>query len=138
MPGASPRFSSRRSPCASSTAALRYYAELAAKDSNPHRVTNIHDLLRLTEEGDATAIAAVTRQATYLGRGLRLVAVHLEPFLPGPAARILEQLGVPADAERPYGERVRWGGLPPGTRTAAPSPVFPRSEANTVTVDRTP
>jgi predicted NBD/HSP70 family sugar kinase len=63
---------------ASSTAALRYYAELA-KDSNPHRVTNIHDLLRLTEEGDATAIAAVTRQATHLGRGLRLVTASLSP-----------------------------------------------------------
>jgi hypothetical protein len=43
---------------ASSTAALRYYAELAAKDTNAHRVANIHDLLRLTEEGDETAIAA--------------------------------------------------------------------------------
>ena len=39
---------------ASSTAALRYYTELAAEDSNPHRAINIHDLLRLTEEGDAT------------------------------------------------------------------------------------
>jgi predicted NBD/HSP70 family sugar kinase len=60
---------------ASSTAALRYYAELAPKA----RVTNIHDLLRLTEEGDATAIAAVTRQATHLGRGLRLVTASLAP-----------------------------------------------------------
>ena len=64
---------------ASSTAALRYYAELAAKDTSSHRVANIHDLLRLTEEGDATAIAAVTRQATHLGRGLRLVTASLSP-----------------------------------------------------------
>jgi len=49
---------------ASSTAALRYYAELDPKG----RVNNIHDLLRLTEEGDPTAITAVTRQATHLGR----------------------------------------------------------------------
>jgi predicted NBD/HSP70 family sugar kinase len=60
---------------ASSTAALRYYAELAPKG----RALNIHDLLRLTEEGDATAIAAVTRQATHLGRGLRLVTASLSP-----------------------------------------------------------
>jgi predicted NBD/HSP70 family sugar kinase len=60
---------------ASSTAALRYYAELAPKS----RALNIHDLLRLTEEGDATAIAAVTRQATHLGRGLRLVTASLAP-----------------------------------------------------------
>jgi predicted NBD/HSP70 family sugar kinase len=60
---------------ASSTAALRYYAELDPKG----RVNNIHDLLRLTEEGDPTAITAVTRQATHLGRGLRLVTAALAP-----------------------------------------------------------
>ncbi len=60
---------------ASSTAALRYYGELSQKS----RMNNIHDLLRLTEEGDATAIAAVTRQATHLGRGLRLVTASLAP-----------------------------------------------------------
>jgi predicted NBD/HSP70 family sugar kinase len=61
---------------ASSTAALRYYAELAPK--NTHAL-NIHELLRLTEEGDPAAIAAVTRQATHLGRGLRLVTASLSP-----------------------------------------------------------
>jgi len=60
---------------ASSTAALRYYAELSPKN----HAANIHDLLRLTEEGDASAIAAVTRQATHLGRGLRLVTASLAP-----------------------------------------------------------
>jgi predicted NBD/HSP70 family sugar kinase len=60
---------------ASSTAALRYYAELDPKG----RVINIHDLLRLTEEGDPTAITAVTRQVTQLGRGLRLVTAALAP-----------------------------------------------------------
>jgi predicted NBD/HSP70 family sugar kinase len=64
---------------ASSTAALRYYAELAPRNTSGHRALNIHDLLRLTEEGDATAIAAVTRQATHLGRGLRLVTASLSP-----------------------------------------------------------
>jgi predicted NBD/HSP70 family sugar kinase len=60
---------------ASSTAALRYYAELAPQS----RPLSIHDLLRLTEEGDASAIAAITRQATHLGRGLRLVTASLAP-----------------------------------------------------------
>lgn len=60
---------------ASSTAALRYYAELAPKA----RPLSIHDLLRLAEEGDATAIAAVTKQAIQLGRGLRLVTASLAP-----------------------------------------------------------
>jgi predicted NBD/HSP70 family sugar kinase len=60
---------------ASSTAALRYYAELAPKA----RSINIHDLLRLAEEDDETAIAAVTKQAIHLGRGLRLVTASLAP-----------------------------------------------------------
>ncbi len=60
---------------ASSTAALRYYAELAPKS----RPLNIHELLRLTEENDPTAIAAITRQAEHLGRGLRLVTASLSP-----------------------------------------------------------
>src|SRR5580658_7670580 len=50
---------------ASSNAALRYYAELSPKS----RAGTIHDLLRQAEEGDANAIAAITRQATHLGRG---------------------------------------------------------------------
>jgi predicted NBD/HSP70 family sugar kinase len=60
---------------ASSSAALRYYAEFSPK----HRANNIHDLLRLVEEGDDLAIAAVSRQATHLGRGLRLVTAALSP-----------------------------------------------------------
>jgi predicted NBD/HSP70 family sugar kinase len=60
---------------ASSTAALRYYTELAPKN----RIHSIHELLRLAEEGDANAITAITRQATYLGRGLRLVTAALAP-----------------------------------------------------------
>jgi predicted NBD/HSP70 family sugar kinase len=60
---------------ASSNAALRYYAELCPK-SGP---INIHELLRMTEEGDPAAIAAVSRQALYLGRGLRLITAALSP-----------------------------------------------------------
>jgi predicted NBD/HSP70 family sugar kinase len=60
---------------ASSTAALRYYSELKPKN----RIANIHELLRLAEEGDPDAIAAITRQATQLGRGLRLVTAALAP-----------------------------------------------------------
>jgi predicted NBD/HSP70 family sugar kinase len=60
---------------ASSTAALRYYAELHPQG----QVANIHELLSMAEEGDAHAIAAITKQATYLGRGLRLVTSALSP-----------------------------------------------------------
>jgi len=60
---------------ASSNAALRYYAELAPKS----RALNIRELLHMTEEGDKTAIAAVSRQCIALGRGLRLVTTTLSP-----------------------------------------------------------
>jgi predicted NBD/HSP70 family sugar kinase len=60
---------------ASSNAALRYYAELCPK----HAPINIHELLHMAEEEDPDAIAAVTRQATCLGRGLRLVTAALSP-----------------------------------------------------------
>ena len=60
---------------ASSTAALRYYAELHPQG----HAANIHELLRMAEEGDANAIAAITKQAAYLGRGLRLVTSALSP-----------------------------------------------------------
>src|SRR5271155_2819991 len=60
---------------ASSSAALRYYSE-----SNPKgRAVNIHDLLSMSEEGDPTAIAAVSRQASCIGRGLRLITAALAP-----------------------------------------------------------
>jgi predicted NBD/HSP70 family sugar kinase len=60
---------------ASSNAALRYYAEIAGK----RRAVTIHDLLRMAEEGDTAATTALTRQVTWLGRGLRLVTAALAP-----------------------------------------------------------
>ncbi len=60
---------------ASSNAALRYYRELAPKS----RPLNIRELLHMTEEGDKTAIEAVSRQCVALGRGLRLVTAVLSP-----------------------------------------------------------
>jgi predicted NBD/HSP70 family sugar kinase len=60
---------------ASSTAALRYYAELLPQGNS----VNIHELLRMAEEGDATAIAAISRQAYHIGRGLRLITAALSP-----------------------------------------------------------
>jgi predicted NBD/HSP70 family sugar kinase len=60
---------------ASSNAALRYYGELA-----PNAVPlKIQELLHLTEEGDKTAIAAVSRQCVALGRGMRMVTAALSP-----------------------------------------------------------
>lgn len=60
---------------ASSNAALRYYAEICPD----HALISIHELLHLAEEEDPAAIAALTRQATCLGHGLRLVTAALSP-----------------------------------------------------------
>jgi predicted NBD/HSP70 family sugar kinase len=60
---------------ASSNAALRYYAELVPKG----RPLKIQELLHMAEEGDESAIAAVSRQCRALGQGLRLVTATLSP-----------------------------------------------------------
>ena len=61
----------------SSRAALHSYRQLAP-DRDP---IDIYALLRLTEENDPFAVEAVTRQATALGRGLRLIVASLSPEL---------------------------------------------------------
>jgi len=60
---------------ASSTAALRYYAELSGA---PQPIT-IQELIKRAEEGDPNAIEALKKQARLLGRGLRTVVAALSP-----------------------------------------------------------
>jgi predicted NBD/HSP70 family sugar kinase len=60
---------------ASSNAALRFYAE--SKPKVPART--IEDLLRLAGEEDPKAVAALTRQAEYVGLGLRTISAALAP-----------------------------------------------------------
>ena len=62
---------------ASSDAALRFYAELVP-DAKP---LSIQSLLHMTDEGDGAAIAAVERQARWLGQGLRIVTAAVSPEL---------------------------------------------------------
>jgi predicted NBD/HSP70 family sugar kinase len=62
---------------ASSRAALRYYAELAPEAPR----IEIQELLNLAGDRNPHAVAALTRQATWLGRGLRLVTAALAPEL---------------------------------------------------------
>lgn len=60
---------------ASSNAALRYYREDNPKASS----LSIQELLRLADEGDAAALAAIMKQAKHIGQGLRLVTAALAP-----------------------------------------------------------
>jgi predicted NBD/HSP70 family sugar kinase len=62
---------------ASSNAALRFYAESKPKVA----LRTIEELLRLAGEEDKKAIAALTKQAEYVGKGLRLISATLAPEL---------------------------------------------------------
>ena len=59
----------------SCNAALRYYSE---SEPRAKRLT-FHELLNLAEEGNAHAIAALAKQAKYIGKGLRMVTASLAP-----------------------------------------------------------
>ena len=62
---------------ASSRAAINFYAELRPNSPRP----SILELLNLAEDNDADAVAALSRQALYLGRGLRILVTALSPEL---------------------------------------------------------
>jgi predicted NBD/HSP70 family sugar kinase len=71
---------------ASNSAAVRYYAESTSSargGRSPARSTaqsvSFEDLLRLSEQGDAKAIEALSRMADYLGQGLALLVNGLAP-----------------------------------------------------------
>jgi predicted NBD/HSP70 family sugar kinase len=61
----------------SSRAALRFFHEIRP-DAPP---LDIYTLLRLAEENDPAAVEAISRQATILGKGLRLIVAGLSPEL---------------------------------------------------------
>lgn len=90
-------------------------------------------LARAEKEGDPSAGVALDAMLYALLEAVRLGAVHLEPFLPAASRDILAQLGLSGEAARPYAELVCWGGLPAGTHTAVPTPLFPRLEIDTRT-----
>ena len=60
---------------ASSTAALRYYAQLG---HNAKRLTML-DLIKLAGEGDAHANEAIKKQARMIGRGMRAIMAAVAP-----------------------------------------------------------
>lgn len=60
---------------ASSSAALRYYAELGHAG---HRLS-VHGLIKLAEEGDAHANEAIKKQAHMIGRGMRTILAAVSP-----------------------------------------------------------
>jgi predicted NBD/HSP70 family sugar kinase len=59
----------------SSLAALRYYRDLRPKSS----AIGFQELLTLAEEGDSAAAQALAKQATWIGRGLRMIIASVSP-----------------------------------------------------------
>ncbi|MGB9146968.1 MAG: ROK family transcriptional regulator [Acidobacteriaceae bacterium] len=60
---------------ASSRAALRYYRELQPQARN----VSYQELLNMAEEGNAAAAQALAKQASWIGRGLRMIIAGLSP-----------------------------------------------------------
>ncbi len=86
-------------------------------------------LARQEREGDEEAARQLDAVLYNLAESLRLVCVHLSPYIPTAAEKIALQLGIAAHDTRPYAEVTRWGGLPPGTRVSGPTPIFPRFDS---------
>jgi methionyl-tRNA synthetase len=72
---------------------------------------------------DVARMAAVLR---VLADVIRVVATVLQPYMPGSMGKMLDQLGVPAEARRLAGLAVPVAG---GTVLPAPAGVFPRYAA---------
>jgi methionyl-tRNA synthetase len=78
----------------------------------------------LKKEGKTAALDATLYA---LAESVRLIALHLAPFVPDACARIDERLGG-AGADRPFAERAAWGTLAAGTPVTVGDPLFPRVE----------
>ena len=61
----------------SGQAALRYYRDLKAKDS----VVTFKELLNRAEDGDSAAAQALSEQAMWIGRGLRMIIASVSPSM---------------------------------------------------------
>ena len=61
-----------------------------------------------------------------LAEACRILAVLLNPFLPGTSAKIYAQLGL-TEAPEKFSESS-WGKLNPGHQTGEPAPLFPRKD----------
>ncbi|HEU4354965.1 MAG TPA: methionine--tRNA ligase [Actinomycetota bacterium] len=78
------------------------------------------------DEGRVEELGSILYAAT---ETLRILAILIQPIMPGAAERLWEQLGVgePLGHQR-VPESVTWGQLRPGTQTAKGGALFPRLE----------
>ncbi len=77
---------------------------------------------------DQTATARLDTILATLGETLRLLAIHLTPFLPATSAQMLAQLGVSEPGATAWPESHHWGNTLAGTCVATARPIIPRIE----------
>ncbi len=99
------------------------------KSANQYVELNQPWTLAKTAKDDAAAGSRLDSVLYNLAEALRLLAVHLTPFLPATAPALAAQLGLAEAPVLPYAAATRWGGLPPGTAVGPAHPLFPRLEA---------
>jgi methionyl-tRNA synthetase len=80
-----------------------------------------------SDEGRRDELASVLYAAA---ETLRILAIAIQPIMPGAALRLWEQLGLgmPLSSQRLPADAA-WGGLAPGTATTKGNSLFPRVEA---------
>jgi methionyl-tRNA synthetase len=61
-----------------------------------------------------------------LAESCRVLAILLNPFLPGTSAKIYAQLGLAGAPDKL--DAATWGGLPAGHQIGEPAPLFPRKD----------
>lgn len=97
---------------ASSRAALRYYREERPKA----RASSFQALLALAEQGDPAAAKALARQASAIGRGLRMIVASLSPsviLIAGDVTAAWHRFGSAIESEV---ARLTLAGAPPQIR----------------------
>lgn len=85
-------------------------------------------LAKAARGGDEAADLQLSTTLYTLAESLRVIATLLEPFLPGTAVRIHQQLGTHVPGTVDWNERLAWGRTAAGTQVGRPEPLFPRLE----------
>jgi methionyl-tRNA synthetase len=86
------------------------------------------ELNKAAKNGDEAASAQIDTVLANLIESLRLLAVHLKPFLPDGASRIAAQLNLLADEANSETGSPEWGDSLAGLTLPSAAPVFPRME----------
>lgn len=81
---------------------------------------------KLAKEKDEAMLSNVLY---HLAEGLRIIAVHVYPFMPASAEKMWDSLGIEGGIKAgAFDEAVKWGATAPGTKVKPAPPLFPRIE----------